>query len=280
MNITQIDPSTDYFTTQVPPDWEKAEIQVHREREDAEMAAYFQKCRKSGQPYIQFFPASGSILYVYFDRSQPPPKELIDQLGDLAWSFDLCHYHVLKGDLFQDCLDSSDAIPYQGRFSGSSRDWSREQTQTFVGRLSQLLPRFDRQAEIKSLVELAISAGYFAYWGNYPFGDQVLERDAEAAHEGWCKAHNHPHITLQVDDAYFTYEIFDKILNEQAVSAIDSLTRSVGLEGQYAQDRSTSLEVIGEDVPPVFANTEQVQSFVTRLTEILSDPRSHDSRRD
>jgi hypothetical protein len=199
----------------------------------------------------------------------------MEQLMALGFSFSLAHQHVLEGDLFEDCLDAIHAIAYQGRFTGPCDNWSPERAQSFVTKLSRLLPSFDRQAEIESLVQGAISAGYFTCGGTWRFGDDQLEHEARMAYEDWCRDHDRPFFEVFMPDHLVRYEVFGKILNEEAVSAIDSLARSVDLQGEFRSDGASELEFIGDHVPPIFGHPGQIRSFFSQLREILSDPRSH-----
>jgi hypothetical protein len=275
MTSELIDSPADYLIASVSPGSTYAEIQEHCEGHDDKKQTFFEECLSSGRPYIEFAPQHKIIRYVYFNRSQPPTAELMKQLVALGWSFGLMHHHVLDGDIYEDCLDTTRAIAYQGRFTGPCNEWSPERAQSFITKLSQLLPSFDRQAEIKSLVEGAISTGYFTVTGMWPFGDEELEDDARVAHVNWCRDNERPCLEVWMDDCFVSYEVFGRVLNERAESAIDSLARSVGLKGEHRSDGASILQSIGGGVTPIFRHPEQMRSFFGRLREILSDSRSH-----
>lgn len=275
MHAKLIDSQASYLTASSPPNHDRAAIRTECEWQEEAISAHFHECRLSGRPHIDYNPGAGLFRYVYFDRSRPPSSELMDQLDALGVSFEMWHLHVLKGSVFRECLGSIGAIAYQGRFSNPDRACPPEQIESFVSRLSRLLPSYDRPAAVKSLTGKAISAGCFTYAGEWHFGDEDLESDAQKAYDAWCMTQGRPPVTLDLEDEYFRYEVTGNVLNGNAVAAIDSLARSAGLKNIYRPNSKCYLEVLGDDVPPIFDHPDQVPPFVARLTEILSDPLSH-----
>lgn len=275
--VTQLQiPAAGYFISNLRPDLDRGDIRVGCERQEPEMRAYFVECRRNGCPYIEYNPECGIFRYVYFDRREIPSQKLFDELNALGRSFGMAHWHVLRGDVFQEYLESSGAIPYQGRFNESFTELTPEQIQGFVAQLSQLLPRFDRPATVQSLVDEAIEAGYFTYNGDCYYGDLSLECDAMAAYYAWCRSNHRPGIVSDEDEGCITFDCAAP-LTSAATSRIEVLANSVGLKGPDDQsDGHVQLEPI-DDVNSLNWDIQIEKEFVNRLSEILADPQSYRS---
>ena len=270
MSVASFQLGVSFFTTDHAFSSDRVPTQDRRANEDPGVRAFFEECWESGRPCIEHHAASGSFGYVYFDRSTTPPPDLIAALDDLACEFGLVHLHVLRGGLFRDRYGDDEDIPYQGRFlSPSGTSWPPERVESFVMRLHEVLPHFDRRAVIEGLTQEALDQGYFYPFCGMPHGDRSIEESVNWEYVWRCEELGQPWIAVSRFWDSIEYRPAQP-LTPEALTAIRTLAATFGLvpAGDSADEASF------EPVELASWRSLDYEGFARGLRAILTNSRS------
>ncbi len=252
----------------------RVEVREHWDKLNPETSASFEECRASGRPFVCHDEDSRTFRYFYFDHSRSPTPELLDQLGQLASLSGLLHHHVSTGHGMAECCGSRLKIQYQGQFQGEVGSLTEERRESFLTQLAQLLPGFDRQGVIESLVTGAMSTGYLMLANDPPFGDHSLIADAWDAYIGRSEANASPAVIIE-DYKDFVYYRHGKTLSSAAVARIATLAYNHGISDPGDQNDDVALERLENGGPEDLWYTD-FEGFAGQLHEIVSDPQSYE----